>query len=269
VPDWVRYGLVAVIVLLTHFQEGVTGFGCTVLALPFITLLLGLKVAVPVLVINGWLLAMMLVLESRKRIVWKEFARIILLVGIGFPFGIWGSKTLPENTLKWVLAGFMIVVGTQGLVSQFGARIRKSGPGSEKKTRIRKSGAALGEMNLRTRLLTSAFLPLGGVIHGAFGSGGPLVVIYAARALTDKTLFRVTLCMVWTILNSILIAQWTASSALTPHIWKMTAFCLPFTMIGLVVGNHAHYRINEVAFRKMIYSVLIASGVVLVWSLIG
>lgn len=237
--------------LLTHFQEGVTGFGCTVLALPFITLLLGLKVAVPVLVIQGWLLAMLLVLESRKKIVWGEFARILVLVGIGFPFGIWGAKALPESVLKWVLAAFMVGVGTQGLVNQF------------------KGAAPRGKMSPRTRLLASSFLPLGGVIHGAFGSGGPLLVIYAARALTDKTLFRVTLCMVWTVLNAVMIGQWVMSSSLTPHIWKMTAFCLPFTLVGLVLGNHAHYRINEIMFRKMVYSVLIVSGIVLVWSLVS
>jgi hypothetical protein len=48
-------------------------------------------------------------------------------------------------------------------------------------------------MTRRTRILASIFLPLGGFIHGAFGTGGPLVVIYAARAQTDKTVSRVTL----------------------------------------------------------------------------
>lgn len=250
-PDWVTYALVALVVLLTHFQEGVTGFGCTVLAVPFITLLLGLDVAVPVLTIQAWLLALLIVLESRKKIVWGEFARIIVLVGIGFPFGIWGSKILPVATLKWVLAGFMMVVGIQGLVNQLRGNVPS------------------GKMTPRARAFASAFLPIGGVIHGAFASGGPLVVIYAARALTDKTLFRVTLCMLWMTLNTIMMAQWLVAGSLTPHIWRTTAFCLPFTIIGMIVGNRAHYKINADTFRLMIYSVMIASGLVLVWQLIG
>ncbi len=250
-PDWTRYALVGLIVLLTHFQEGVTGFGCTVLALPFTAMLLGLQTAVPVLVIQAWLLAALLVLESRRKIVWREFGRILALVGVGFPFGIWMSRVLPEHSLKWVLAGFMVAVGLQGLYNQF------------------KGSAPPTMMAPRTRAFTSMFLPVGGVIHGAFGSGGPLVVIYAARALTDKTLFRVTLCMLWTVLNTILIGQWLASKSLSLQIWKLTAFCLPFTLVGLFLGNRAHYRINEVTFRKLIYSVLIASGVVLIWSLIS
>jgi len=250
-PEYARYALVALVVLATHFQEGITGFGCTVLALPFITLLLGLQVAVPVLTIQGWLLALLLVLESRKKIVWKEFGRILLLVGIGFPFGVWMFRSLPEYYLKWVLAAFMVVVGIQG----FAGQCKRT-----KQTAV---------MTPKTRMLTSLFLPLGGIIHGAFASGGPFVVIYAARAITDKTLFRVTMCMLWTVLGTLLIGQLAVSSRLTPFVWKMTGFCLPFTLAGLILGNHAHYRINEVNFRKSLYAVLVASGIVMVYSLVS
>ena len=248
--DFVRYGLVGLIVLLTHFQEGITGFGCTVLALPFVVLLLGLKVAVPVLVIQAWILALCIAVESRRRIVWAEFGKIVALVGLGLPFGIWMAKVLPESGLRWVLAFFMIAVGGQGLMTQ----------GAAEGTARTVSGAA--------RRLTTSLLPLGGIIHGAFGSGGPLVVAYATKALPDKKLFRVTLCLLWFVLNTALIAQWIASSSLNGQILRLSAFCLPFTLVGLVLGNVAHYRINEAAFRRLVYAVLIASGLVLLWSLV-
>lgn len=248
--DPVRYGLVYLIVLLTHFQEGITGFGCTVLALPFITLLLGLKVAVPVLVIQAWVLALFIVIEARRHIVWAEFGKIVALVGLGLPFGIWMANVMPEAGLKWVLAFFMIVVGASGLARQ-----------------AAESGT-MPPMTARTRWLTSSLLPLGGVIHGAFGTGGPMVVVYAARALTDKSLFRVTLCLLWLTLNTVLIGQWIASSSLDAYILQLSALCLPFTLVGLVVGNVTHYRVNEVTFRRLVYAVLIASGIVLVWSLL-
>lgn len=274
-PEWVRYGLVCLIVLLTHFQEGITGFGCVALGLPFVTLLLGLDAAVPVLTIPGWFLAVLIVLESRKhkawgcldhnhvvRIpgasiefsfneIWREFWLICIFVGIGMPFGIVGARVLPEATLKWVLAGFMVAIGTNGLVNQ----LRGVTPPAKIAPRV--------------RLLTGALMPISGVIHGAFAAGGPLLVVYATRAITDKTLFRVTLCMVWIVLNGVLVAQWMMSGRLTPQIWRISALCMPFMLIGLFLGNRAHYRINENTFRKVVYSVLIASGVFLVWSLLS
>ena len=33
---------VGIVVFLSHLLEGITGFGCTVIALPFITILLGI-----------------------------------------------------------------------------------------------------------------------------------------------------------------------------------------------------------------------------------
>jgi len=38
-----------IIVFLSFTMEGITGFGCTALALPFCTLLVGVKLSVPVL----------------------------------------------------------------------------------------------------------------------------------------------------------------------------------------------------------------------------
>lgn len=248
--DTLRYGLVALVVFLTHVQEGITGFGCTVLALPFIALLLGLKVAVPVLVIQAWALTLYIVLVSRKQIIWREYAYILLIAGLGFPFGMLMSQRLPEEGLKWVLAIFMVAIGIHGFLRyMFRPNAKVNASKSSKRW-------------------ASGLLPVGGLIHGAFGSGGPLIVIYATKALQDKSLFRVTLCMVWFTLNTILVSGWIISSSLTPHILRLTAFCMPFTLIGMVLGNMAHHRMNELLFRRLVYGVLIAAGITLILSVV-
>jgi len=251
VSEIVIYGLVGLIVLLTHLQAAITGFGGTVLALPFVTLLLGLHVAVPVLVIQAWILALLIVLQSRKSIPWMEWGHIVLLVGIGLPLGFWMSQSMPEAGLKWVLAVFAVGVGVHGLV-----------------TRSKDSGIE-HKISTRARWFTSGLLPLGGIIHGAFGSGGPLVVVYATRALADKGQFRAALCLLWVVLNTALIGGWVVSSSLDAHILGVAAFCLSFTLLGLILGNAAHYRVNEVVFRQIVYAVLIVAGLALTWPLIG
>ena len=248
--DIVRYGLVYLVVFLTHVQEGITGFGCTVLALPFVALLLGLDVAVPVLVIQAWVLNLYIVLVSRRQIVWAEYWRIVLLAGIGLPLGIWMARALPETGLKWILAIFMLAVGAHGLWTHWRMQVIEV-----------KTSSTLAKR------LASFFLPLGGIIHGAFGSGGPLVVIYAAKTLMEKSLFRVTLCLLWLTLNSILISQWALSSRLDANVLRISWLCLPFTIVGMVGGNIAHNRMNELLFRRIVYAVLIAAGLVFLCSL--
>jgi len=245
-PDLLRYGLLCLIVFITNFQEAVTGFGCTVLALPFAILLLGgVSEAKPVLVMLALVLNVGITLLSHKRIVWKEFLIILVLVAAGLPVGMLMANWLPEKWLKLILAAFMVLIGTHGLLTL--------GDGISTKA------------SRRTRILASGFLPLGGIIHGAFGSGGPLVVIYATRALADKSVFRVTLAMAFVLINSAMVATWRIQHTIEMRHVYLAAMCLPFTLAGLFVGDHVHYRLPELAFKRMVYGVLAAGGVALAW----
>ena len=51
------YALIFAIILLANTASSLTGFGGTVLALPFVAMLIGVKTAVPVLVVQAWVLA--------------------------------------------------------------------------------------------------------------------------------------------------------------------------------------------------------------------
>jgi uncharacterized membrane protein YfcA len=246
--DPLRYSLVALVVMVTHFQQGVTGFGCTVLALPLIVFLVGLPVAVPLLAIQGFLLALLIVCAAHRHINWREFGHMTFLMALGMPVGMWMAHALPQAALELVLAVFMLVVGIQGLASDC------------------RQACAATCVEGKPGWLAQSLLPLGGIAHGAFASGGPLVVVYATRALTGKAAFRATLCLLWVALNALLIARWALAAQLTPQILRVSAFCVPFTVIGMVAGTVAHHRVDEVFFRRLVYAVLILSGLALAWS---
>ncbi|NOU36305.1 MAG: sulfite exporter TauE/SafE family protein [Kiritimatiellaceae bacterium] len=243
--------LFGVVVFLTHMLEGVTGFGCTVLALPFAAALLGLHTAVPVLVVLGWLLAIYIVARSWRHIQWKPFLFIVLHAAIGLPIGMLLFDKLPETGLKALLATFMVGVGFRGFVKTWRAG---------HKLLVAKDTRSVW---MRLVLLT------GGVIHGAFGTGGPFVVIYAGRALPDKSLFRVTLCLLWTVLNTILIVKWTVIGGVwNPQIMKAITAALPFLVAGIAVGDWLHHRVNERLFRMMVYGVLFLAGTAVFYGLV-
>jgi uncharacterized membrane protein YfcA len=245
-PEFARYGLLCLLVFTTYFQEAVTGFGCTVLALPFAILLLGgVADAKAVLVMLALVLNCGVSILAKKHIVWKEVVIILVLVIIGLPVGMLLADKLPEEFLKLILAAFMVVIGLQGLIAL--------GDGVSKRA------------NRRTRILASGFLPIGGIIHGAFASGGPLVVIYATKALADKSVFRVTLAMSFVLINSALVTTLAVQHVITPRHVYLAAMCLPFILAGLFIGDRVHYKLPELAFKRMVYGVLVAAGVALGW----
>ena len=249
-PDYIRYGLVALVVFLTHFQNSITGFGSAALALPFLVVLIGLEVAVPVLILLGWLIAVLIVIQSWRQIVWREYAIITILTLIGMPVGVWIAGVLPETALKLLLAVFMAAVGVQGLIEQF-ATSRKD--------------AVISPVAKR---LLAGFLPLGGIVQGAFGTGGPVIIIYATKALRDKGIFRVTLCLLWATINPIVIAmRWHAGHPLDANTLRVVGICVVPMLLGLALGSRAHHRVNEVTFRRIVYAVLILSAVMLAYPL--
>ncbi len=238
------------VIFLTHCLEGITGFGCTVLALPFVVLLLGIKTAVPVLVVLAWILAAYIIMRSHQHIKWREFLFIVIHVGLGLPFGIYMFDNFSPDTLKGILAVFMVFVGIHGFV----------------KTSQNKTAMLNGSHTTvaKKTLLMRGILLLGGIIHGAFGSGGPFVVIYASKALTNKALFRVTLCLLWLSLNTIMIIKWTINGQVwTHHVGRYTVFSLPFLLGGMLLGDYLHHKVNEYYFKLIVYFVLVASGLIM------
>lgn len=230
--------LFGIVVLLSHFIEGITGFGCTVLAMPFAILLLGITVAKPTLTILAFLFCLYVVAISYKDILWNEYFKIIFFMVLGLPIGIWLFNKLPEATSKKILAIFMIIIALRGLYLSF-----------IKQTKGKK---------INSKILNFIIF-LAGCIHGAFTSGGPLLIIYATNALPKKENFRATLCMIWVTLNSVILLQSSIQGAITPNVLKLTLEVIPFLILGAVFGNKSHHKIKENDFIKLVYIVLLIS----------
>lgn len=233
--------LFGVIVFCTHFLEGITGLGATVLALPFGILLFGIDTAIPVLIILAIVLSLYILTRAYKDIQWKEYRKITLIVAAGIPLGIWMFTALSEELLKKVLALFMITVALRGLLM----------PRLNKAIKPLKEG------------ISRFILFLGGCIHGAFSSGGPLVIVYATQALPNKSHFRSTLSLLWVTLNAIMLVQFAARGMITSEVGWTTLWIMPFLVVGGLLGNWAHYKVNEAVFTKLVYTILLGSGFVM------
>lgn len=232
--------IIAIIVLITHTLEGITGFGCTAIAMPFTVMLVGVTIAKPTLTILGFLLSLYIAIISFKDIVWKEFIRIVGFVGLGLPVGLWAFNKLPEKLLVKLLAIFIIIIAIRGIYISFTAR-KTTAPANN--------------------ILLNFILFLGGCVHGAFTSGGPIVTIYATEALPKKNNFRATLCMLWVVLNGIMIIQTASKGLITSDVIKLLEVTLPSLILGGILGNWAHHKIQDTYFSKIVFIVLLLTGV--------
>ncbi|MEN6363656.1 MAG: sulfite exporter TauE/SafE family protein [Rectinema sp.] len=234
--------LAGLVVFVTHALEAVTGFGCTVLALPFITALFGLKEGVMTLTVLAWLLAIYIALTNRKSIDWKQFSIIAGFVLLGLPVGMYLFGSVEIGYLKKVLAVFIIVAsGIQLLAIAFPGKTSRTLP----------------------KPLAYALLLLGGTVHGMFSSGGPFIVLYASKALPEKGKFRATLCLLWATLNSIIIGGYIVNSSITKETAIRTGAMLPFLVAGIFAGEFIHKKVAPDIFKILVFSMLFVTGIVM------
>lgn len=238
---------VGIVVFITHTLEAVTGFGCTVLAFPFVIAILDdIDQAKILLSILAWLLALYFALTKFKSIHWKQFIIISILAGIGMPIGMIIFKSMDPFWLKIILGAFIVVSSGIQLVKIY---------------------VPNNSFKMLPGFFNYNFLFLGGIIHGAFATGGPLIILYSANKITDKGQFRATMCLLWTTLNTILILQYLFEKKLTVSVGVDLLFLLPFLAGGIVVGEIIHAKVNEVLFKKIVFCSLILVGMVMLLSI--
>jgi uncharacterized membrane protein YfcA len=236
------YFLAGLVIFISHLVAGVTGFGNQIVALPLLALLVGLDAGKTTLVVLGTVMYTILTVRWHERVNVRKLVPIVLVTGVGLVLGILLYEKLPERWSKLALGVFVTVMGLQGL---FRPGLLKHVPDS----------------------VAKVMLLAGGIVHGAFTTGGPLLVIYCQRALPHKSEFRSTLGVMWIALNVGLMAGWALAGWPEPgKTWRLVLVGLPFVLAGLYVGDYLHHRLDGPAFRAVVNGVLVVNGLLLVLS---
>ncbi len=104
-------------------------------------------------------------------------------------------------------------------------------------------------------------LLLAGVIHGMFVSGGPLLIVYAVKRLPEKNQFRATVSMIWVALDIFLIVKQAMAGLMTGFTLSVTLWSVPALIAGVFIGNRLAAKMTQEFFLKLLYILLVISGV--------
>ena len=234
---------IGLIVLAGMSLESITGFGATIIALPFLSMLISVKIAVPLMSLVSFAFGLYIFIINHKYIDKKVLKAIIIFSGLGMPLGMAAFSYLPERLLKLILGVFVTGYAIRSLIQCLKKNHKK-----EKKT--------LPEIIYRIALFA------GGVFHGAFAAGGPLMIVYVSKRIHDKTVYRATMTCVWVIFNFILlIKNILIGGIITAGFVKMWLCCLPFLVIGAMIGSRMHKKVSIEAFSLLTNVILLFAGV--------
>jgi uncharacterized membrane protein YfcA len=231
--------LAGIIIFAAHVVGGVTGFGTAVLGLPLLALLVGLDVGKQSLLLLSTFVYLYIVIRHRTHIDWRQLAIMVAFATIGLPLGLWVYETLPLRAAMISLGAFITAVGLRNLLQ-------------------------IAPDTRAPRWVAKVLLVIGGAVHGAFTTGGPLLIVYGDQTLRPKATFRATLSLMWLALNALLAIVWTWRQHWLAPSFRLSLLGLPFMLGGLVLGERLHHVVSEMAFRKVVNITLIAMGLLLI-----
>ncbi|MEN0063784.1 MAG: sulfite exporter TauE/SafE family protein [Myxococcota bacterium] len=117
-----------------------------------------------------------------------------------------------------------------------------------------------------SRVAATLGLIVAGSVHAVFATGGPPLVWALGQEGLDKATFRTTLTAVWVGVNTVLVTAFAFRGQLTSASLTATAMLVVPLIIGIVIGEWLHTRVQEDGFRVGVWGFLAVAAIPLIMS---
>jgi hypothetical protein len=214
------------------------GFGEALIAVPLLALLMPVEVAAPVAVLCSITVALIVVLQDWRHIHLRSAGWLVISTFFGIPLGLVILKTLPEGTVKSVLA--VIIIG-------FSAFSLRTG----------------GRHELKTDRHAWIFGFLAGILGGAYGMNGPPLVVYGSLRRWSPGHFRATLQGYFLPASIVGMAGYMIAGLWTPTVTRFYLWSLPGIILATFLGRLVNQRLRPERFIIYVHAGLVLIGTVL------
>lgn len=228
---------VILIIVLSSFIKGVTGFGFALLSFPLLLMWYPPKEIIPVLMICNLISSVMIVLQKKE---YKLLDRqSYYLIATGGLFTIAGVIALSSTDGEWLIklsGGLFIILTVYSLV--------------------RKNSKAKIMLD-RVYLSAGAFI---GFLTGAVSVSGPPLALFLNKVNISNRKFREIFAAFSVITALIAIFGYYQAGMVTLQTLKTSFIFVPILLIGTIVGKKLNTVISIEKFQKInIVLTLIAS----------
>lgn len=238
-PVEVALGL---ILTASAFTMAFAGFGLALIAVPLLTLVIPIKLAVPVQFPFLWGLFMYNAWLYRSEVDWKELRPLVAGSVVGITVGTFLLYHLPESVLIRALALFVV----------FNVLFNLTPMG--KKTIARYAqGPWWGRI---CGFISGAFL-------GAYTIGGPPIVVYMLTLTSNPAKTKGSLGAFFTFQLLLVAVVYVVLGVFTWESVKISLTYSPLVILGCLAGFWAFGKAPSELYRRVVDILLLATAVVL------
>lgn len=231
--------LIGVVIFLSSLLQGMFGFAFMLIALPLLSFILPVKIAVPLLSLFLALIAGILTFQLKGEFSYRKIMPLIIGAVFGIPIGIYFLLASNENVVKAAL-GMVLIAYSAYCFQQKVVRWRLPGW----------SGYLVGL--------------LAGSLGGAFNITGPAVVMYLATQDRSKLDIFASLNFFFLVTSIIVVLFHLAVGNITMDIMAAFLEFTPVMIIGLLFGRHLFRKLCEDKYKISLYVLLLLIGIMLV-----
>jgi hypothetical protein len=231
--DWQVLALSSAAIFLAAIVRGFSGFGFSLLSITAISLILPVAQIVPSIFLLEIAASINLIPGIWREIHWGSLRWLMVGYVIGLPFGGYALIHAPEAPAQIVLGVF--VIGTAILMLR-GFHLERT-PAAPASTA---TGVASG------------------VLNGAFGIGGPPVVLFYFSTPGAAAIGRASIIFFFLFTDLLGVGYFATQGIVTAQSFIQSILWLPALLAGVWIGAHGFRRLHQEAFRRWVLVILIA-----------
>lgn len=225
------------IIFLAAIVRGYSGFGFSILAITALSLIFRPAEIIPSIFLLEIAASIHLLPGLWRDIHWRSLIPLVIGTGIGTPIGLMFLTSIPAAPMQIALGLFVIVV-----------------------TCLLWIGFALKTMP-GNAVSTAAGLAAG-LANGAFGIGGPPVILFYFASPAGNIVGRATLVTYFLLTDAIGLVFLSRENLVTTDVLLRTLTFLPALLAGVWLGARSFKNADPVVFRKWVLAILIVLAII-------
>ena len=234
------YILICLIAFLAGFTQGLSGFGSILISLPLLAIFLHIKIVIPLAALFGLSMTIMLLIQLRKAVEWKEVYPLLVGALPGVPFGVLFLKRMDKEIIQLVLGIILVSYAIYGLLFKLSNRWTKRG-------------------------WAYFFGFLGGCFGGALSASGPPVIVYVSSQSWGKSKTKATLQGFFLFSLAVVVFFQIINGLTTLSVFRFYGVALPWLILGSYAGSLLYGIIREEYYRKVMLILLAGMGGFMIW----
>ena len=225
----IAYGLACI--LAAAFVRGYSGFGFSLLAVTALSLRMAPAEIVPSIFLMEIAASLHLLPSIWREVHWRAIGVLLIGYTLAVPLGVWLLASMPQAPMKIAL-GLTVLAATLLLMRGFALR------------RMPGAAATVG---------TGAD---SGLLNGAFGIGGPPVIMFLFSSPAGEAIGRASVIAFFLATDAIGLVFLAREGLVSADSFLRALIFLPALILGIWLGAHSFKRSDQASFRLWVLRLL-------------